>query len=173
MHIFLKFHQITISIQRGPNALFSTSLVSCDLQDFQKVQVNDRDAIRVTVLLKFDPGSKLDSFNAYEIRRQIELAPEFPGIVGIDLGVDKTATFASKIPKIMCRIYQRHGVYTSFVYIQRIPITVSAQNFIQSLRFFANRLRCLSSTQTWLLTNGVLQIWRDYLFMWVQFLLLR
>uniref|UniRef100_A0A0R3WXQ5 EGF-like domain-containing protein n=1 Tax=Hydatigena taeniaeformis TaxID=6205 RepID=A0A0R3WXQ5_HYDTA len=77
--------QLTAAILRGPNPIIATAFVDCDLLDLEKIRVDNEEGIRVTLLLKFDPGNNPKAFQEAEVRRHIESSP-----FNIDFDADET-----------------------------------------------------------------------------------
>ncbi|KAH9279731.1 hypothetical protein ECG_07945 [Echinococcus granulosus] len=65
-------NQVTASILRGPNPTIATAFMDCDLQEYHKILVGNQEGVRVTTMLKFDPGDNAKALRESEVRRHIE-----------------------------------------------------------------------------------------------------
>ncbi|VDK37067.1 unnamed protein product [Taenia asiatica] len=83
-------NQLTASMIRGANPTIATGFVDCDLQDFEKVRVDNQEGIRVTLMLKFDPGNNPKVFQGVEVQRHLELSP-----INIDFDADETISITN------------------------------------------------------------------------------
>lgn len=76
---------------RGSNPTIATALVDCDLQNYEKVRVDGQEGVRVTMMLKFDPGDNPQVFQEAEVRRHLESSP-----INIDFDSEETISVTSK-----------------------------------------------------------------------------
>lgn len=61
------------------------------------MQLDATEGIRVNVLLRYDPGYNEGKFVASNVRRQLELAPDFGDSIGVNFKMDKTIKITSKM----------------------------------------------------------------------------
>ncbi|KAM7534344.1 hypothetical protein Aperf_G00000106669 [Anoplocephala perfoliata] len=83
-------NKLILSNLRGPDAVLATTISECSIRNYEKTQIGATEGIRVHALLKYDPGYNEAKLNASNVRRQLELAPDYGNSMGINFRMDKT-----------------------------------------------------------------------------------